>query len=319
MNINNLKKNSLYNKHIISMHDFKKNQIELILKFANILKNKPHLKLLKNKIIANCFFESSTRTRLSFETAAYKLGASNIGFSDGNNIALKNKGESLSDTISVISKYADVIIIRHPQEGSAKLASQFSNGIPIINAGDGFNQHPTQTILDLFTIKETQKKIKNLKIAIVGDLKYGRTVHSLTQALAKFSNNTLFFISQPHLSIPKYICNMLNKKKIKWKKVLNIKDIISKIDILYMTRIQRERVNPNKNINFKPYFILTAKILKHAKKNLKILHPLPRINEIAYDVDKTPYAYYFKQAENGIYARQAILSLILKKNILQKI
>lgn len=304
-------RNPLFKKNIISINELKRNELELVLKKSEILKKKPQPNLLKNKIIASCFFEASTRTRLSFETAVYRLGASIIGFPDGNNISLKKKGETLSDTISVISSYVDAIIIRHPQEGSARLATEFSNGIPIFNAGDGANQHPTQTLLDLFTIKETQDRLSHLNIAMVGDLKYGRTVHSLTQALAKFKDNKFFFISPDALIMPNYINDMLQKKEIFWKRCKNIEEIISEIDILYMTRVQKERLDSTEYANAKSKFVLHVKTLKHARKNLKILHPLPRIDEIDYDVDQTPYAWYFKQAANGIYARQAILSLVL--------
>ncbi|CAL4323987.1 aspartate carbamoyltransferase [Buchnera aphidicola] len=304
-------RNSLYKKHIISINDLNHNELELVLKKSEMLKKQPQSSLLKNKIIASCFFEASTRTRLSFETAVYRLGASIIGFSDANNISLSIKGETLADTISVISSYVDAIIIRHPQEGSARLAAELSNGIPIFNAGDGANQHPTQTLLDLFTIKETQTKLTNLNIAMVGDLKYGRTVHSLTQALAKYKNNQFFFISPDALTMPDYINDMLYKKEISWKRYKNIEEIISEIDILYMTRIQKERLDSTEYANAKSKCVLHASILKNVRNNLKILHPLPRTDEINKDVDCTPYAWYFKQSANGIYARQAILSLVL--------
>ncbi|QCI21662.1 aspartate carbamoyltransferase [Buchnera aphidicola (Hyadaphis tataricae)] len=304
-------RNPLFKKHIISIDELQRYELELVLKKSTFLKKTPQPNLLKNKIIASCFFESSTRTRLSFETALYRLGASIIGFSDGNNISLKTKGETLADTIAVISSYVDGIIIRHPQEGSARLAAEFSNGIPIFNAGDGANQHPTQTLLDLFTIQETQNRLNHLNIAMVGDLKYGRTVHSLTQALAKFQKNKFYFISPDALMMPKHINDMLYEKGVYWKRYNNIEEIISEIDILYMTRVQKERLDLTEYANAKSKFILHVQTLKNARKNLKILHPLPRIDEIDYDVDRTPYAWYFKQAANGIYARQAILSLVL--------
>jgi len=304
-------RNSLYKKSIISINDLKRKELELVLNKSFSLKKKPEPNLLKNKIIASCFFEASTRTRLSFETAIYRLGATMVGFSDGNNISLKKKGETLADTISVISSYVDGIIIRHPQEGSARLAVEFSNKIPIFNAGDGANQHPTQTLLDLFTIQETQNRLTHLNIAMVGDLKYGRTVHSLTQALAKFNNNKFFFISPDALIMPNHINDMLDKKEIYWKRYKNIEEVISEIDILYMTRIQKERLDSTEYTNEKSKFVLHTQTLKNARDNLKILHPLPRIDEIDRDVDNTPYAWYFKQAANGIYARQAILSLVL--------
>jgi len=306
-------RNSLYKKSIISINDLKRNELELVLNKSAVLKKKSQPNLLTNKIIASCFFEASTRTRLSFETAIYRLGASIVGFSDGNNISLKKKGETLSDTIAVISSYVDAIIIRHPQEGSARLAVEFSNNVPVFNAGDGANQHPTQTLLDLFTIQETQNRLTNLNIAMVGDLKYGRTVHSLTQALAKFKNNKFFFISPDTLIMPNYINDMLDKKNIYWKRYKNIEEVISEIDILYMTRIQKERLDSTEYTNEKSKFVLHTTTLKNARNNLKILHPLPRIDEIDRDVDYTPYAWYFKQAANGIYARQAILSLVLIK------
>jgi aspartate carbamoyltransferase catalytic subunit len=306
-------RNSLYKKNIISINDLKRSELELVLNKSASLKKKPQPNLLINKIIASCFFEASTRTRLSFETAIYRLGASIVGFSDGNNISLKKKGETLADTIAVISSYVDAIIIRHPQEGSARLAVEFSNNIPVFNAGDGANQHPTQTLLDLFTIQETQNRLTNLNIAMVGDLKYGRTVHSLTQALAKFNNNRFFFISPDALIMPNYINDMLDEKNIYWKRYKNIEEVISEIDILYMTRIQKERLDSTEYTNEKSKFVLHVTTLKNARSNLKILHPLPRIEEIDRDVDFTPYAWYFKQAANGIYARQAILSLVLIK------
>ncbi|ALD15309.1 aspartate carbamoyltransferase [Buchnera aphidicola (Aphis glycines)] len=307
-------RNSLYKKSIISINDLRRDELELVLKKSAILKKEPAPNLLKNKIIASCFFEASTRTRLSFETAICRLGASTIGFSDGNNISLGKKGESLADTISVISSYVDAIIIRHPQEGSARLAAEFSNNIPIFNAGDGSNQHPTQTLLDLFTIKETQYRLDDLNIAMVGDLKYGRTVHSLTQALAKYNKNKFFFISPDALTMPNYINDMLLEKEIAWTRCQNIEEVISEIDILYMTRVQKERLESTEYANAKSKFILNTKILQNARSNLKILHPLPRVDEINYDVDYTPYAWYFKQAANGVYARQAILSLVLIEN-----
>jgi len=307
--------NLLYQKHIISIHDLTREQLELVLQTAFSLKKTSQPDILKNKIIASCFFEASTRTRLSFETAVHRLGASLIGFTNGDDLSLSKKGETLADTIAVISTYVDAIIIRHPQEGAARLASEFSNNIPILNAGDGANQHPTQTLLDLFTIQETQCRLNNLKIAIVGDLKYGRTVHSLTQALSKFINNSFFFISPDALTMPNDINDMLSEKKISWQRCSNISDIIEEIDILYMTRVQKERLDSTEYTNAQSQFILRVTDLKKAKNNLKILHPLPRINEIEHNVDYTKYAWYFKQAENGLYTRQALLSLILHNNI----
>lgn len=303
--------NPLFGKHIISINDLSKADLELVLSKAAQLKQCQTPDLLTGKVIASCFFEASTRTRLSFETAIQRLGASVIGFSDGSNTSLGKKGESLADTIAVLSTYVDGIVIRHPQEGAARLSSQFSNGIPIFNAGDGANQHPTQTLLDLFTIQETQNRLDNLHIAMVGDLKYGRTVHSLTQALAKFPNNTFHFISPETLAMPAHILALLEESGINYHLHPSIDSIIDELDILYMTRVQKERLDPSEYANAKAQFVLRGQDLLNAKTNLKVLHPLPRIDEISVDVDKTQYAYYFQQAGNGIYARQALLALVL--------
>ncbi|AKH63711.1 MULTISPECIES: aspartate carbamoyltransferase [Photorhabdus] len=305
--------NPLYRKHIISINDLSREDLELVLRTAATLKTRPQPELLKHKVIASCFFEASTRTRLSFETAIHRLGASVVGFSDSSNTSLGKKGETLADTISVISQYVDAIVMRHPQEGSPRLASEFSGHTPIINAGDGANQHPTQTLLDLFTIQETQQRLDSLNIAMVGDLKYGRTVHSLSQALAKFNGNHFYFIAPEALAMPNHILHMLNEKRATYSLHTNIEEVLPELDILYMTRVQKERLDPSEYANVKAQFVLRAADLTGAKENLKILHPLPRIDEISVDVDKTPYAYYFQQAENGIYARQALLSLVLNE------
>ncbi|WP_289993617.1 aspartate carbamoyltransferase [Photorhabdus laumondii] len=305
--------NPLYRKHIISINDLSREDLELVLQTAAALKARPQPELLKPKVIASCFFEASTRTRLSFETAIHRLGASVVGFSDSNNTSLGKKGETLADTISVISQYVDAIVIRHPQEGAPRLASEFSGDTPIINAGDGANQHPTQTLLDLFTIQETQQRLDSLNIAMVGDLKYGRTVHSLSQALAKFNGNHFYFIAPEALPMPNHILHMLNEKGATYSQHANIEEVLPELDILYMTRVQKERLDPSEYANAKAQFVLRASDLIGAKENLKVLHPLPRIDEITADVDKTPYAYYFQQAENGIYARQALLSLVLNE------
>ncbi|ORM86010.1 aspartate carbamoyltransferase [Pantoea deleyi] len=303
--------NPLYRKHIISINDLSREELELALQTAAQLKANPQPELLKHKVIASCFFEASTRTRLSFETAIHRLGASAVGFADGSNTSLGKKGETLADTISVISTYVDAIVMRHPQEGAARLATEFSNGIPILNAGDGANQHPTQTLLDLFTIQETQGRLNQLNVAMVGDLKYGRTVHSLTQALAKFEGNRFFFIAPDALAMPAYITDMLDEKQIPWSRHDSFEEVMPQLDILYMTRVQKERLDPSEYANVKAQFILRATDLGTARDNMKVLHPLPRIDEITTDVDKTPYAWYFQQAGNGIYARQALLALVL--------
>ncbi|CAI0998340.1 MULTISPECIES: aspartate carbamoyltransferase [Serratia] len=307
--------NPLYHKNIISINDLSREDLELVLRTAASLKANPQPELLKHKVIASCFFEASTRTRLSFETAMHRLGASVVGFADGSNTSLGKKGETLADTISVIGTYVDAIVMRHPQEGAARLATEFSGGIPVLNAGDGANQHPTQTLLDLFTIQETQGRLNNINIAMVGDLKYGRTVHSLAQALAKFEGNRFFFIAPDALAMPTYILKMLEEKGIQYSLHSSIEEVVPELDILYMTRVQKERLDPSEYANVKAQFVLRAADLADARTNLKVLHPLPRIDEITTDVDKTPYAYYFQQAGNGIFARQALLALVLNADL----
>jgi len=307
--------NPLYRKNIISINDLNRDELELVLHTAARLKAQPQPELLKHNVIASCFFEASTRTRLSFETAMHRLGASVVGFADGGNTSLGKKGETLADTISVIGTYVDAIVMRHPQEGAARLATEFSGGVPILNAGDGANQHPTQTLLDLFTIRETQGRLDNLSVAMVGDLKYGRTVHSLTQALAKFTGNRFYFIAPSALAMPAYITDMLDEQNIVWTRHDSIEEVLPELDILYMTRVQKERLDPSEYANVKAQFILRAADLHGARGNMKVLHPLPRVDEIATDVDSTPHAWYFQQAGNGIFARQALLALVLNSEL----
>lgn len=307
--------NSLYKKHILSIPELNREELELILSTAQTLKNTPNPNLLKNKVIASCFFEPSTRTRLSFETAIQRLGGSVIGFDNAGNTSHANKGETLADSVQIITSYADAYVMRHPRDGAARLASEYSNGKPVINAGDGANQHPTQTLLDLFSIYETQGKVDGISIAFVGDLKYGRTVHSLTQALAKFKDITFYFIAPDALAMPDYILEELTSSGIEYKLSNTIEAVADKIDILYMTRVQKERFDESEYAHLKSAYILTAKTLENAKDNLKVLHPLPRVDEITVDVDATPYAYYFQQAENGVYARQALLALVTNETL----
>ncbi|KOO16133.1 aspartate carbamoyltransferase catalytic subunit [Vibrio xuii] len=306
---------SLFNKHIISIPELSREELELIVDTAARLKAEPNPELLKNKVVASCFFEPSTRTRLSFETAVERLGGSVIGFDNGGNTSLAKKGETLADSVQVIASYVDAFVMRHPQEGAARLASEFSNGVPIINGGDGANQHPTQTLLDLFSIYETQGTLDNLNVAFVGDLKYGRTVHSLTQALAKFNNVRFFFIAPDALAMPDYICEELEESDITFSMHSNIEEVVPELDVLYMTRVQKERFDESEYAHMKSAFILTAATLEGARDNLKVLHPLPRVDEITVDVDKTKHAYYFEQAENGVYAREALLALVLNQTI----
>ncbi|NVD05508.1 aspartate carbamoyltransferase [Vibrio sp. JPW-9-11-11] len=306
---------SLFKKHIISIPELSREELELIVDTAAKLKAEPNPELLKNKVVASCFFEPSTRTRLSFETAVERLGGSVIGFDNGGNTSLAKKGETLADSVQVIASYVDAFVMRHPQEGAARLASEFSKGVPIVNGGDGANQHPTQTLLDLFSIYETQGTLDNLNVAFVGDLKYGRTVHSLTQALAKFNNVRFFFIAPDALAMPEYICEELEEAGIKFSMHNNIEEVVPELDVLYMTRVQKERFDESEYAHMKSAFILTAATLEGARDNLKVLHPLPRVDEITVDVDKTKHAYYFEQAENGVYAREALLALVLNETL----
>jgi len=301
--------NPLYQKNIISISDLSRAELELILTTAQSLKHNPLPELLKNKIIASCFFEASTRTRLSFETAVQRLGGTVIGFDSAGNTSLAQKGETLADSVKVIASYADAFFMRHPQEGAARLAAEFTT-IPVINGGDGSNQHPTQTLLDLFTIYETQNRLDNLNIAFVGDLKYGRTVHSLAQALSLFNCN-FYFIAPEALAMPDYILEELNDKGINYSVHASIEEVIDSLDVLYMTRVQKERFDETEYQHIKSAFLLNTEMLENVRENLKILHPLPRVDEINTNVDRTPYAYYFQQAQNGIYARQALLALLL--------
>lgn len=301
--------NNFLNHDVIAISDFSRDEILHLLHHAKELKTHPQPNLLRGKILGSCFFEPSTRTRLSFDAAMYRLGGSVIGFSDPEMTSTR-KGESLHDSMKMLEHYADVVVIRHPLEGSAQLAAD-SIDIPVINAGDGANQHPTQTFLDLFSIQECQGKLDGLAIAMVGDLKNGRTVHSLAQALIPFDSR-LYFVSPSSLEMPKAICDELREKRVKFSFHKTLKEIIHKLDILYMTRIQEERFNHHIDYELvKNTFILKPDILDNVKENFKILHPLPRVNEIDQKVDQTPYAYYFQQAENGLYTRQALLGLVL--------
>ncbi|SMF28240.1 aspartate carbamoyltransferase [Pseudogulbenkiania subflava] len=304
--------NPLYRKHIISIPDFTREELELVVETAGRLKAAPRHDLLAGKVVASCFFEPSTRTRLSFETSIQRLGGTVIGFADGANTSAK-KGETLADTIRIISSYTDAVVMRHPQEGAARLASEFS-AVPVINGGDGANQHPSQTLLDLFTIKESQGRLENLALAFVGDLKYGRTVHSLTQALSLF-NCHFYFVAPEVLAMPDYICEELDERGISYTLASSLEEVIPQVDILYMTRIQRERFDEAEFKQIQGQYILKAEMLNHARPNMKVMHPLPRVDEIEVAVDDTPHAYYFEQARNGVFARQALLALVLNETV----
>ncbi len=298
-------------KHnFVTIADLSKEKILYLIKMAQEFEKYPNREILKGKVVATLFFEPSTRTRLSFETAANRLGARVIGFADPK-VTSGTKGETLKDTILMVSNYADVIAMRHYIEGAAQYASEIAP-IPIINAGDGAHQHPSQCMLDLYTIYQTQGTLENLNIYLVGDLKYGRTVHSLIMAMRHF-NPTFHFIAPKELAMPneyKLYCKENNIKYVEHT-AFNEK-IIADADIIYMTRVQKERFSDLMEYErVKNVYILRADMLKSTKENMKILHPLPRVNEIAYDVDEDPHAYYIQQAQNGLYAREAIICDVL--------
>lgn len=296
-------------KSLISIHDFSKDEILHILDVAKEFEANKTQPILRDKVVATLFFEPSTRTRLSFETAANRLGARVIGFSDAGNTSV-SKGETLKDTIKMVSNYVDIIVMRHPLEGSARYASEVAS-VPVINAGDGANQHPTQTLLDLYTIKQTQGKLENLDINMVGDLKYGRTVHSLLQAMSHFSPK-FTFTAPDELKMPQEYKDFLSAKNIPFHETSELTEGLNNTDILYMTRVQQERFTDIMEYEkVKNCYNLNAAMLDNARDNMKILHPLPRVNEISQDVDDTKHAYYFKQAENGMYVRMAIIAYLL--------
>lgn len=300
---------SLKNRNLISINDFSKEEHLHVLDVAGEFEANPRQAILNDRVVATLFFEPSTRTRLSFESAANQLGARIIGFSDASNSSVQ-KGETLKDTITMVSSYADLIVMRHPKEGSARYASEVSK-VPVINAGDGANQHPTQCLLDLYSIRKTQGKLDNLQVAFVGDLKYGRTVHSLTHALCQF-NCTFHLVSPEALKLPSAVKQDIKDHKLEYHQYTDLEEVLPFADIVYMTRVQRERfADPMEYEKVKNACILTGSMLRGCKDNMKILHPLPRVNEITTDVDTTPYAYYFQQAQNGVYVRQALISLIL--------
>jgi aspartate carbamoyltransferase catalytic subunit len=298
------------NRSFVTIANHTKEDLLYLLDMAKEFEKHPNRKLLDGRIIATLFFEPSTRTRLSFETAANRLGAKVIGFQDPK-VSSSAKGETLNDTIKMVSNYADAIVMRHYLEGAACYAAEVSP-VPIINAGDGSNQHPSQTMLDLYSIYKTQGTLENLDIYLVGDLKYGRTVHSLLTAMRHF-NPTFHFIAPKELQMPNEYKLYCKEHNIRYEETTEFnEDVISHADILYMTRVQRERFTDLMEYErVKNIYILNRAMLRKAKDNLKVLHPLPRINEITPDVDEDPHAYYFKQARNGLYARQAIICHVL--------
>jgi len=298
-------------ENLISMRNLGVDKINLLLQLAENLETGKIKSDMTGKVMGALFFEPSTRTQLSFETAMKKMGGEVITMAGTKGTSVE-KGETLSDTVKIINQYSDIIVMRHPMEGAAQYVSECVD-IPIVNAGDGANQHPTQSLLDLYSIYKTQDSIKNLKVCMLGDLRYGRTVHSLAFALGKF-NPEFYFVSPEILQMPKYILDEINQLGIKYTQTKNLDEIVNKLDILYVTRIQKERfTDPEDYEKVKSSYIITPEILKGAKKNFKILHPLPRVDEISADVDKLDCAYYFQQAKNGVYMRQAIITKLMEQ------
>lgn len=297
------------NRSLVSINDYTREEMIHILDLAEGFEKEPHQNLLKGRVIASLFFEPSTRTRLSFESAIQKIGGNVVGFSSAATSSVQ-KGESLKDTILTVSNYSDLIVMRHPVDGSARYASEVSP-VPIINAGDGANQHPTQCLLDLYSIRKTQGTLENLEVTFVGDLKYGRTVHSLVIALCKF--NTKFHLVSPiELKLPSAVKRHIKEANLQYEQYTDFQEVIPKSDIIYMTRIQKERFpDPLDYEKVKNAYILENSMLDTAKDNCRILHPLPRVNEISTDVDTNSKAYYFQQAQNGVYVRQALIAAIL--------
>ena len=301
-------------KHLIDIKNLTVEEINELIEVANdIIQNKEkYSHKCDGKKLATLFFEPSTRTRLSFEAAMMELGGNVIGFSSANSSSA-SKGESVSDTIRTVGCYADIIAMRHPKEG-APLVASMKSVVPIINAGDGGHNHPTQTLTDLLTIQREKGRLENLTIGLCGDLKFGRTVHSLITAMSRYKNIEFILISPNELKIPEYIKrDVLEKNNIKWTETNDIEEYMDKLDILYMTRVQRERFfNEEDYIRLKDYYILNKEKLEKAKKDLCIMHPLPRVNEISVDVDDDPRAAYFRQVENGKYIRMALILKLLE-------
>lgn len=300
-------------RHLMSPLDFSIDELEELFKLANDIENNMEKYSHKcvGKKLATCFYEPSTRTRLSFESAMLNLGGSVIGFSDANSSSAA-KGESVSDTIRVISCFADICAMRHPKEGAPMVAAGKSS-IPVINAGDGGHQHPTQTLTDLLTIRSLKGEIKNFTIGLCGDLKFGRTVHSLINALVRYEGIKFVFISPPELKVPDYITDKLVDNNIEYKEVISLDEVMSELDFLYMTRVQRERFfNEEDYVRLKDFYILDKNKMSLAKKDMLVLHPLPRVNEISVEVDDDPRAAYFKQVQYGVYVRMALILTLLE-------
>ena len=300
-------------RHLMSPLDFSVDELDKLLDLANDIEKYPnkYAHACEGKKLATCFYEPSTRTRLSFEAAMLNLGGSVLGFASADSSSAA-KGESVSDTIRVISCYADICAMRHPKEGAPMVASQYSS-IPIINAGDGGHQHPTQTLTDLLTIRSLKGRLNHLKIGLCGDLKFGRTVHSLINALVRYENIEFVLISPEELRLPDYVrVDVLDKNHIPYKEVVRLEEALPELDILYMTRVQKERFfNEEDYVRMKDFYLLDKEKLNMAPKDMLVLHPLPRVNEIAVDVDDDPRAAYFKQAQYGVYIRMALILTLL--------
>ncbi|MGN1171780.1 MAG: aspartate carbamoyltransferase [Lachnospiraceae bacterium] len=299
-------------RHLMSPLDFSTEELDRLFDLANDMEAHmdKYAHVCDGKKLATCFYEPSTRTRLSFEAAMLNLGGQVLGFSDAGSSSA-SKGESVSDTIRVISCYADICAMRHPKEGAPMVAAGRSR-IPVINAGDGGHQHPTQTLTDLLTIRSLKGRLSNLTIGLCGDLKFGRTVHSLIHALVRYENIHFIFISPEELKVPDYITDMLKEKKIPYQEVIRLEDSLPALDLLYMTRVQRERFfNEEDYVRLKDFYILDKAKLSLAREDMLILHPLPRVNEISVEVDDDPRAMYFKQAQYGVYVRMALIYTLL--------
>lgn len=303
-------------RHLMSPLDFTAEELDRLFDLAASIEKDPqkYAHACDGKILATCFYEPSTRTRLSFESAMTRLGGRVIGFSDAASSSA-SKGESVSDTIRIISCYADICAMRHPKEGAPMVAAEKS-GIPVINAGDGGHQHPTQTLTDLMTIRSLHGKLNNFTIGLCGDLKFGRTVHSLIHALVRYEGIRFIFISPEELKVPDYITDMLKEKNIPYEEVIRLESVISQLDLLYMTRVQKERFfNEEDYVRLKDFYVLNAAKMELANKNMLVLHPLPRVNEISVEVDDDPRAAYFKQAQYGVYVRMALILTLLGINV----
>ena len=299
-------------RHLMNPLDFSVEELDTLFQLASDIEANPekYAHACEGKKLATCFYEPSTRTRLSFEAAMLNLGGKVLGFSDAGSSSA-SKGESVSDTIRIISCYADICAMRHPKEGAPMVAASHSR-IPVINAGDGGHQHPTQTLTDLLTIHSLKGRLGDFTIGLCGDLKFGRTVHSLINALIRYPNIHFIFISPPELKVPDYITDMLSEKQIPYKEVIRLEDCMPELDLLYMTRVQKERFfNEEDYVRLKDFYVLNKEKLAAAKPDMLVLHPLPRVNEISVEVDDDPRAVYFRQAQYGVYVRMALILTLL--------